>query len=72
MNRLRRIASAFLKISLFVFLLLFLITNGSFVDLNLLFLHVSISVQLLFVLILVLGIIIGYLLGKKDRITKKI
>jgi uncharacterized integral membrane protein len=72
MNRLRRIAYTLLKIALFIFLLLFLITNGSFVDLNLLFLHVSISVQLLFVLILVLGIIIGYLLGKKDRITKKL
>ncbi len=67
MLKLNKFISLVVKAFVFSILLVFFISNGKMIDINLVFLTISISAQLFFVIILVFGILIGYLLGAKHR-----
>lgn len=67
MLKLNKFISLVVKVFVFSMLLVFFISNGKMIDINLVFLTISISIQLFFVIILVFGILIGYLLGAKHR-----
>ena len=67
MQKLNKFISVITKAFVFTIILIFFISNGKMVDVNLIFLTISISVQLFFVVVLVCGILIGYLIGAKHK-----